>query len=104
MKNLAPSPKSKVIQLTVFKDASHGSDLTTRPSVTEIIIFLGHAPIKFKSKRMNTVETSTYVGELVAFCLAVEQLLDIRNKLRSLGGWALKLRKHLKYWELTKQS
>jgi len=50
------------------------------------------------------VETSTFVGELVAFCLAVEQLLDIRNKLRSLGGWALKLRKHLKYWELTKQS
>ena len=85
MKNLAPSPKSKVIQLTVFKDASHGSDLTTRPSVTEIIIFLGHAPIKFYSKRQNSVETSTYGAELVAFRLAVEQLPDIRNKLRVMG-------------------
>ena len=45
----APSPKSKEIQLTVFKDTSHGSDLTTRRSVTGIIIFLGHAPIKFYS-------------------------------------------------------
>jgi len=31
------------------------------------------------------VETSTHVSELVAFCLAVEQLLDIRNKLRRMG-------------------
>ena len=31
------------------------------------------------------METSTYVGELVAFCLAVEQLLDIRYKLRRIG-------------------
>ena len=77
--------KSKEIQLTVFKNASHGSNLTTRLSVTGIIIFHGHAPIKFYSKRENTVETSTYGAELVAFHLAVEQLLDIRNKLRMMG-------------------
>ena len=82
MKNLSTSPKSKEIQLTVFKDATHGSDLTTRCSVTGIIIFLGHAPIKFYSKRQNTVETSSYGAELVAFRYAVELLLDIRNKLR----------------------
>ena len=31
------------------------------------------------------METSTYGAELVAFRLAVEQLLDIQNKLRMMG-------------------
>ena len=34
----APSPKSKEIQLTIFKDTSHGSDLRTTHSITVIFI------------------------------------------------------------------
>ncbi len=80
-----PEPKTPKVHITVYVDASHASDQTTRRSVTGYLIFLGHAPVTWYSKRQNTVETSTYGSELVALRIATEALLAIRYKLRMMG-------------------
>ena len=81
-----PEPLSgKEIIQTVMVDASHASDLLTRRSVTAMIVFLGQTPIKWYSKRQNTVEAATYGSELVALRIAVEAALGMRYKLRMLG-------------------
>ena len=81
-----PSPKTlKKLKITVFVDASHATCLTTRRSVTGIIICIGKTPIKWYSKRQNTVESATYGSELVAARIAVELLMEIRYKLRMMG-------------------
>jgi len=81
----APPPVTQPIQLTVYADASHGSDLLTRHSVTGILVALNKTVIKTYSKRQNTVETSTYGAELVAGRIAVEMIIEFRYKLRMLG-------------------
>jgi hypothetical protein len=82
----APTSKNKkLLKLTVIVDASHASDMITRRSVTGYLLFIGITPIKWYSKRQNTVETSTYGSELVAMRIALEALLDLRYTLRMLG-------------------
>jgi hypothetical protein len=46
---------------------------------------LNNTPIRWISKRQKTVETSTYVSELVASSVATELILEIRCMLRSFG-------------------
>lgn len=82
----APPPKSdQALRLTAYVDASHATDLTNRRSVTGYLIVLGQTPIKWYSKRQNTVETSTYGSELVAMRIVVEAIMEIRYKLRMMG-------------------
>ena len=73
------------MRMSGFFDASHGSCLLTRRSVTGIILFLNNTPIKWYSKRQATVESSTYSSELVAGRIAVEMIIDFRYRLRMLG-------------------
>ena len=54
-----PELLMKEAKITVFFDASFGSDLVTRRSVTGIILFINSTPVKWVCKRQNTVETST---------------------------------------------
>jgi hypothetical protein len=42
-------------------------------------------PVKWYSKRQNTVESSTYGSELVASRIAIEMILEFRYKLRMMG-------------------
>ena len=84
--NNMPTPKCEhAVSITAYVDASHATDLITRRSVTGYIIFIGKSIIKWYSKRQNTVETSTYGSELVAMRIALEAILEIRYKLRSMG-------------------
>jgi hypothetical protein len=46
---------------------------------------LNNTILRCTSKRQNTVETATYGAEMVAGRLAVEQVMDIRYRLRMLG-------------------
>lgn len=85
MPEIKPKTRAGPVQVTAFVDASHASCLETRRSVTGYIIFVGHAVIKWYSKRQNTVETSTYGSELVAMRIAVEAILEMRYKLRMMG-------------------
>lgn len=80
-----PLPKMKPITILAYFDASHAPCLLTRRSVTGIALLLNNTLIRCTSKRQNTVETSTYGAELVAGRLCVEQVMDLRYKLRMLG-------------------
>ena len=78
-------PKGKPVLITGYVDADHAHDLVTRRSVTGVLILLNSTPIKWYSKRQNTVETSTYGSELVAARIATELIMEMRYKLRMLG-------------------
>ena len=82
----APKPlNDHELKITIFVDASHASDWVTRRGVTGYLIFLGSTPIRWYSKRQNTVEAATYGSELISKRIANEAALDIRTKLRMLG-------------------
>ena len=80
-----PAPKGKAVNITVYVDADHAHDQVTRRSVTGILLFVNNTPVKWHSKRQNTVETSTYGAELVALRIAVETTMEFRYKLRMMG-------------------
>lgn len=80
-----PKPMGKPVTITVFVDADHASERVTRRSVTGILLFVNSTPIKWYSKKQNTVETSTYGAELVALRIAVEMIIEYRYKLRMMG-------------------
>jgi hypothetical protein len=71
-----PQPKGKEVHFTMYVDADHASDQETRRSVTGFILFINNTPVKWYSKRQNTIETSTYGAELVALRIAVEAIID----------------------------
>ena len=81
----APPPRGAAVQLTMFCDASHATDLVTRRSTTGIIFFMNGAPIKWYSKRQNTIKSSTSGSEFVALKIAVEMNDGLRYKLRMFG-------------------
>jgi hypothetical protein len=64
--NDTPPSKTEEVFITCYVDASHGYELITRQSVTGILICVNRTPVKWLSKRQNTVESSTYGSELVA--------------------------------------
>ena len=80
-----PTPKGKPVLITWYVDADHAHDLVTRRSVTGVLLYMNSTPIKWYSKRQNTVETSTYGSELVAARIATELIMEMRYKLRMLG-------------------
>jgi hypothetical protein len=78
----APEPLGGEVQLNVFCDAAHATCLMTRRSTTGILVFLNGVPIKWYSKRQNTVESSTFGSAFVAMTIAVKMNDGIRYKLR----------------------
>ena len=80
-----PKPQGKGIDITIYVDADHAHDQLTRRSVTGILLFINNTPIKWYSKRQNTVETSTYGDELVALRIAGDIAVEFRYKLRMMG-------------------
>jgi hypothetical protein len=73
------------VQLNMFCDASHATDLITRRSTTGIIIFAQGTPVLWYSKRQNTIETSTFGSEFVALKIATEMVEGLRYRLRMMG-------------------
>ena len=80
-----PTPKGTPAKVTVYVDADHATDLVTRRSTSGMIMFVNSTPIRWISKRQNTVETSTHGAELTAGKLATEAIIEMRYKLRMLG-------------------
>jgi len=80
-----PTPKGKTVQITTYVDTDHAHDQVTRRSVTGILLFVNNTPIKWYSKRQNTVETSTYGAESVALRIAIELIIEFRCKLIMMG-------------------
>ncbi len=55
----APKPTTQDIVISCHCDSDHAHDLLTRRSVTGFVISVNKTPIKFYSKRQNTVESSS---------------------------------------------
>ena len=70
-----PPPMTEEVTMSVYMDTSHGCDLVTRRSVTGILLCINKTPVKWYSKKQNTVESSTYGSELVAARIAIEMVL-----------------------------
>lgn len=81
----APPPRGHAVQINMFCDASHATDLITRRSTTGIIIFIQGTPILWYSKRQNTIESSTFGSEFVAMKIATEMVEGLRYRLRMMG-------------------
>jgi hypothetical protein len=80
-----PIALGKPVQINFFSDASFATDLSNRHSQSGIIIFLNSTPIRWFSKRQNTIETSAYGAEFVALKIAGELVEALRYKLRMMG-------------------
>jgi len=81
----APEPLGNEVQINIYCDAAHATCLATRRSTTGILVYLNGAPVKWYSKRQNTVESSTFGSEFVSLKIAMEMNSAIRYKLRMMG-------------------
>ena len=80
-----PTPLGAAARITCYVDADHAHCHATRRSVTGIVLLINNMPVRWISKRQNTVETSTYGSELVAARIAVDLIIEMRFALRMLG-------------------
>jgi hypothetical protein len=77
-----PPPKGKAVQINMFCDAAHATDLVTRRSTTGFIFFINGTPINWFSLRQNAIESSTFVSEFDVLWIAVEMSESLQYKLR----------------------
>jgi hypothetical protein len=73
------------LTITAFVDANLGSDDTIGRACTGYIIFAGHSPIAWVSKRQKSVATSTYSAEYAALRTTSDEIIAMRYQLQSLG-------------------
>jgi hypothetical protein len=71
----------KPIQMNMFCDASHASDLVTRRYTAGFLFYLCGATIVWYSKRQNTAESSTFGSKFVALRIATEKVESPRIKI-----------------------
>jgi hypothetical protein len=81
----APEALGVPVQINMFCDASHATDLITRRSTTGILFFLNGTPINWYSRRQNTIESSTVGSEFLALRIALEMNDTLQYKLRMFG-------------------
>jgi hypothetical protein len=80
-----PIPLGKPIQMNMFCDASHASDLVRRCSTTGFLIYLCGSPVVWYSKHQNTIESSTSGSDFFALGIATETVEALRTKLLQFG-------------------
>ena len=80
-----PEPLGRPVQITMFVDASHATNLVTRQSRTGVLIFVNRAPIIWYSRKQASIETSTFGSEFMALKTGMELLEGLRYKLRMMG-------------------
>jgi len=73
------------VELTMFVDASHTTNLITRQSRTGVLIYVNKAPIIWLSKKQNSIETSSFGSEFMALKTGVELLEGLIFKLQMMG-------------------
>jgi hypothetical protein len=82
---LMPRPRGKAVSTMAFVDASHAANKVTRRSHSGHILFVNRAPVKWMSKRQQTVETSAFSSEFIALKHCIEDIEQLRFKLRMFG-------------------
>ena len=66
-------------------DTSHAANRVNRRSHTGYLLFVNKAPVKWVSKRQQTVETSAFSSEFIAMKQCIEDIEHLRFKLRMFG-------------------
>jgi hypothetical protein len=74
-----PESRGNVVSTSCFADSDHAGYKVTRRSHTEILLFVGRAPIAWYLKRQNTVESSTFASEFIALKTAVDLIEGVRS-------------------------
>ena len=69
--------------LHVYSDADWSRDIVDRVSTSGCILFLGHNPISWSSKKQNTVSRSSTESEYRAVANALSETLWVTNLLMS---------------------
>ena len=80
-----PIPLGKAFTIRCFVDVDHSGDLLTHRSRTGYIVLLINAPIYWFSKKMASIETSTFGLEFMAMKHRAEYLCGLRYKLKMFG-------------------
>ena len=80
-----PEALGRAVELTMFVDASHATNLVTRQSRTGVLIYVNKAPIIWYSKKQNAIETSSFGSEFMALKTGVELLEGLVYKLQMMG-------------------
>ena len=80
-----PRPRGIAVCTTAFVDSSHGANKVTRKSHSGHVLFVNSAPVKWLSKRQQTVETSAFSSEFIALKQCIEDIEHLRFKLRMFG-------------------
>ena len=76
-----PAPLGKGFTIRCFVDADHAGELVTRRSRTGYVVMLNNAPIYWHTKKMASIETSTFGSEFMAMKQATEYVRGLRYKL-----------------------
>ena len=77
-----PRPRGRSVIKTAYIDASHGANKSTIRSYSGYILFLNRAPVKWTSKRHQTVERIAFSSEFIAVKKCIEKIEHLRFKLR----------------------
>jgi hypothetical protein len=80
-----PPPRGQSVTTMAYVDSSHGANKVTRRSHSGHILFVNSAPVKWHSKRQQTVETSAFSSEFIAMKHCIEDIEHLRFKLRMFG-------------------
>ena len=78
-------PRGLSVVTTAFCDSSYAANKKTRKSHTGYVIFVNRAPIIWRSRRQNTLETSAFSAEFIALKECIESIEGLRFKLRMFG-------------------
>ena len=85
MPHRMPRPRGVAVCTSAYVDSSHGSNKVTRRSHSGHILFVNSAPVKWISRRQQTVETSAFSSEFIALKQCIEDIEHLRFKLRMFG-------------------
>ena len=85
MTHRMPRPRGVAVRTTVFVDSFHEANKVTRRSHSGHIHFVNSAPVKWLSRRQQTVETSAFSSEFIALKQCIEDVEHLRFKLRIFG-------------------
>ena len=80
-----PKPLGKAVRMTTCVDANLMHCQVTGHSCTGILHMLNQTPIDWFSKLQKQVETATYGSKFIAARTATEQIIDLRDRLASMG-------------------
>ena len=85
MPHRMPRPRGIAVRTSAYCDSSHASNKVTRRSHSGHILFVNSAPVKWLSRRQQTVETSAFSSEFIALKQCIEDIEHMRFKLKMFG-------------------